>query len=279
MSHRNFMELLRAKWSEDKFVCVGLDTEFKKLPAHIRLSNGGSIAQGIVDFNVAIIEATKDIACADKLNYAFYEKHGAEGFAALKATLEYAREYAPDVPIILDRKAGDIGNTNNGTAKMAFEHFQVDAITVNPYFGFEALQPFLDYHDKGIIALCRTSNAGANRFQNMLVDDIPLYQHVARDFAENWNQHGNGCLVFGATAPEELAAGRQIVGDMPLLIPGIGAQGGDVEKTVIAGMDSKKEGMIINSSRGIIYASQEADFADASRRATYKLNDQINHYR
>ncbi len=187
---------------------------------------------------------------------------------------------APDVPVILDAKDMDIGNTNTGYVRMAFEYCQADAITINPYLGMEAAQPFLDQKDKGIIVLCRTSNKGSGEFQDLLIkSDMPLYQYVASRVAKYWNKNGNCALVVGATYPNELAQVRRIVGDMPILIPGIGVQGGDVEATVKAGRDSRGQGMIINASRSIIFASNGPDFAEAARRETLKLHNLINQYR
>lgn len=284
---RNFMELLRAQWDSGNFVCVGLDTDFEKIPTCLIQGGdtpGSGVYNTIVLFNRVIVEATKDLVCAYKPNTAFYESFGHEGLKALNRTIAYIHEVAPDVPVILDAKRADIGNTNAGYVDAAFKYLGADAITVHPYLGAEALQPFLDCEDKGIIVLCRTSNKGAGEFQDQYISvvpgcNMPLYQYVARQVATEWNKNGNCLLVVGATYPEELAQVRKIVGDMPILIPGIGAQGGDVEKTVLAGRDSRGQGMIINSSRGIIYASSGPDFAEAARAETLKLHKLINQYR
>lgn len=228
--------------------------------------------------------------CAYKPNAAFYETHGTDGIAALQRTIADIHEQAPSVPVILDAKRADIGNTNNGYVAMAFDYLQADAITVHPYFGVEALTPFLERKEKGIIVLCRTSNPGAGEFQDIMVKcplaehdfppEWPLYQHVAFQVMKHWNINGNCTLVVGATYPKELGEVRRIVGDyMPILIPGIGTQGGDVEKVVLAGKDSRGKGMIINSASGIIFASKGADYAEAARRETLKLHDFINQYR
>ena len=286
MAIRNFMEMLKARWAEGKFVCVGLDSEFGKIPeSALRSGNEScvSVANTIVAFNRVIVEATKDTVCAYKPNIAFYEAHGDEGIVALHRTIVDIHAIAPDVPVILDAKRADIGNTNNGYVKMAFEYFGADAITVHPYLGAEALKPFLQMPHKGIIVLCRTSNPGADEFQDLQVlvgegiqtTSKPLYRVVAKNVAEHWNKNGNCAVVVGATYPKELAEVRKIVGDMPILIPGIGAQGGDLEESVNAGKDSKNQGMIINSSRGIIFASSGEDFAEAARRETQKLHDAI----
>lgn len=288
MSDRNFRALLEAQWARGNFVCVGLDSEFGKIPEAARQKGHETevgIANTIVEFNRAIVEATKDLVCAYKPNIAFYEAHTGEGFSALHRTIVDIHIIAPDVPVILDAKRADIGNTNQGYVRMAFESLGVDAITVHPYLGREALRPFLERADKGIFVLCRTSNPGAGEFQDVAVgtglasNGMPFYQYVASRVAENWNTHGNCGLVVGATYPEELAQVRQIVGDMPILVPGVGAQGGDVEKTVAAGKDSRGQGMVINSSRGIIFASSGPDFAEAARRETEKLHNLVNRYR
>lgn len=293
---RNFMEMLRKKWNEGKFVCVGLDSELSKIPeaAQISCSDPGAFLgldaeETIFGFNAAIIEETKDLVCAYKPNSAFYETHGTSGIAALYRTIWYIHDVAPDVPVILDAKRADIGNTNNGYAQMAFNYLKADAITVHPYFGGEALQPFLDYKDKGVIVLCRTSNPGAGELQNLEVSDdvvpgtyIPLYKRVARQISNYWNKNGNCALVVGATYPDELREVRCIVGDLPILIPGVGFQQKDVplrqqvQQVVDNGKDSRGQGMIINSSRGIIFASSGSDFAEAARRETQKLHDLIN---
>lgn len=302
---RNFRELLEAKWADGKFVCVGLDSEFGKIPKSAHRSGNEcavSVANTMVKFNRAIVEATKDIVLAYKPNAAFYEAHGDEGLAALHRTIADIHAIAPDVPVILDAKRGDIGNTNNGYAEMAFDFLRADAITVHPYLGGpDALKPFLAREDKGIIVLCRTSNPGAKEFQDMRVtvlgkdfDEIyqgqpadnehfdmdkimPLWKYVAHRVRGVWNRQNHNCaVVVGATYPDELRQVRQIVDEMPILIPGIGAQGGDVEKTVKAGISKRGCGMIINSSRGIIFASSGADYAEAARNETIKLQLQID---
>lgn len=273
---RNFMDLLRAKWVEGKFVCVGLDSEVGKIPNCKRSDN---LANMIISFNVAIVRATKDLVCAYKPNTAFYEALGPVGWVILRQTIRYINHHAPGVPVILDFKRGDIGNTNFGYVKLAFDYLKADAVTGHPYLGREALLPFLDQSDKGVIVLCRTSNPGAGEFQDKNIEGELLYQLVARQVSQEWNAKGNCAVVVGATCPSELEIVRDIVGDMPILIPGIGAQGGDVEATVKAGMDSRSEGMIINSSRGIIFASSGDDFAEAARRETIKLHEEINQHR
>jgi len=283
--------MIETRWSHGNFVCVGLDPEIEKLPQPFQFRHTEYSPQTVesefVGFCKHIVQATADLVCAYKPNSAFFERHGEQGWQALCRIIEVIHEIAPDVPVILDAKRADIGNSNAGYVDAAFGFLQADAITVHPYLGAEALQPFLDQKNKGIIVLCRTSNPGAGEFQNMDVsgDVVPhprytqLYKYIAHRVANHWNKNGNCALVVGATYPEELAEVREIVGNMPILIPGVGAQGGDVEKTVRAGMDNRRQGMIINSSRGIIFASKGPDFAEAARRETEKLHNLINQYR
>lgn len=258
----------------NSLVCVGLDSDWEKLPETVKKEEYPQFV-----FNKAIVNATHELVCAYKPNSAFYEYLGSEGVRQLKLTCDYIRETYPEIPIILDAKRADIGNTNSGYVKYAFEYLQADAITLHPYLGVEAIQPFLDRVDKGSIILCRTSNPGARELQDLIVDGEPLYIKIAKKAAGEWNKNGNCYLVVGATFPEELSQVRRIVGDMTLLVPGVGAQGADVERTIKAGLSSKKAGLIVNSSRGIIFASKEADFAKKAREETQKLRDSINQYR
>lgn len=271
-----FNQKLQALWNQNKFVCVGLDPELTRIPACVRT---GTAVDSIVRFNCAIVDATRDLVLAYKPNSAFFEAHGADGMDALRVTIAHIRTVAPDVPVILDAKRADIGNTNIGYCTSVFGWFDVDAVTVHPYLGAEALQPFLQAKDKGVIVLCRTSNAGAGEFQDLLVHGEPLYCMVAKRVASDWNVNGNCALVVGATYPNELARVRSLVGDMPILIPAIGAQGGDVEQTVRAGKDSRNAGMIISASRSIIFASSGEDFPAAARYEVDKLTTLINEFR
>jgi len=273
MNNRNFRQLIEAKWAQGRFLCVGLDSDYEKIPACVA---GRNFVERITSFNQAIIDATKEYVCAYKPNTAFYEAYGEEGWSVLRETIAYIHEKSPDVPVILDAKRADIGNTNNGYVREAFTFLKADAITVHPYMGGEALEPFLAEKDKGIIILCKTSNPGSSEFQNLIMSDgEPLYCHVARQAANQWNKNGNCGLVAGGTYPEELRRVRENAGDLPLLIPGIGAQGGDLEKTLLAGMDSRKSGVIISVSRSILFASSHEDFAGAARRETMRLHQQI----
>ncbi|MGI8637710.1 MAG: orotidine-5'-phosphate decarboxylase, partial [Segetibacter sp.] len=218
--------------------------------------------------------------CAYKPNSAFYEAYGSVGIEQLKMTTDYMHDNYPDIPIILDAKRADIGNTNNGSISFIFDYLGVDAVTLHPYLGREALEPFLALQDKGIIILCRTSNPGATEFQDLLSDDKSVYQHVAKAVREKWNSKKNCLLVVGATYPEEMKIIREIVGpDMVFLVPGIGAQGGNIAEVVKAGLGANKRGLIINSARDIIYASVNQDFAEAARKRAMETRHEINKYR
>jgi len=274
-----FISLLAERWQKNTFVCVGLDADYQQLPETVK--QGKSVEEALFAFNRAIIDATHDLVCAYKPNAAFYEAQGDGGLRALMRTVQYIKEVYPSIPTILDAKRADIGSTNLGYVQAAFDIIGVDAITVHPYLGKEALAPFLTRAEKGILVLVKTSNPGAGEFQDLLVGPAqePLYQVIARHVAEQWNANGNCGIVIGATYPEDLRKARAIVGDMPILIPGIGTQGGAVAATVAAGKNSKGQGMIINASRGIIFASRGSDFAQAARAATEGLRDEINSYR
>ena len=265
----NFIDKLTdATRKNNSLLCVGLDPDPERMPDKV----------GVFEFNKAIIDATSDLVCAYKLNLAFYEAMDDEGLDTLKHTIKHIPD---DIPVIGDAKRGDIGNTAKAYAKAIFSNLNCDATTVTPYLGFDSIEPFIQYTDKGVFILCRTSNAGALDFQSLPCQVEsgyhPLFEIVALK-ASQWNTHGNIGLVVGATYPEELRLIRQSHPDMPLLIPGIGAQGGEVESVVRYGADSKGEKTIINSSRQIIYASREKDFAQAARRVASELRDQINHY-
>jgi len=264
----NFIEkLLNASRKNKSLLCIGIDPDPELMPSQIK----------VFEFNKAIIEATSDLVCAYKLNLAFYEALGDEGLGALKSTIKYI---PGNIPIIGDAKRGDIGNTAKAYAKAIFANLGFNATTVNPYLGFDSIEPFIQYTDKGVFILCRTSNAGAVDFQSLRCEtetgSRPLFELVALK-ASQWNIHGNIGLVVGATYPEELRLIRQAHPDMPLLIPGIGAQGGDIALAVRYGVDAQGERAILNSSRQIIYASRERDFAQAARRAASSLKEQINH--
>ncbi len=264
MAQRNFNDLLAEQFDKNKFLCVGLDPDLEKMPENIRTLNVG---ESILTFNRAIIDATADVAGSYKPNSAFYEAHGEEGWRALRETILYIQQKAPDVPVILDAKRGDIGNTNNGYVRAAFDDLKADAITVHPYLGGEALTPFLEQKNKGIFVLCRTSNPGAGELQDFFVEDEPLYMHVARTISEKWNENGNCGLVVGATYPEELQKIRTEVLMLPILIPGTGTQGGDLQKSVSYGKDSNGKGFILAIGRAIIYAADVRKSAQEFDRA------------
>lgn len=269
MDFKSKLESTRAK--NNSLLCVGLDPDLPKIPKHI-----AELPYPYFEFCKAIVDATADLVCAFKPNSAFFEEAGAVGIEQLKQLCDYIKDTYPAIPIILDSKRADIGNTNNGYVKHSFEYLGVDAVTVHPYLGQEALEPFLSQKDKGIIVLCRTSNPGSGEFQDIVFDGKPLYLVVAQKVATEWNTNKNCLLVVGATYPEEIAEVRKTVGpEMVLLIPGVGAQGGDVEKTVKAG----GENIMINSSRAILYASDGKDFAQAARKVATQTNDEVNKYR
>jgi len=244
---------------------VGLDPDPSKLPV-----------KDVFEFNRAIIDATSDLVCCYKPNLAFYEALGIRGLQALKKTVAYI---PGDIPVIGDGKRGDIGNTAAAYAKALFSYYKFDAVTVNPYMGYDSVKPFLEYQDKGIFILCRTSNSSASDFQD-LVDNFGMkfYQSVALR-AGDWNKDGNIGLVVGATYPDELKEIRKMCPDIPLLIPGIGAQGGDLEPSVRYGVDGAKEMAIIVAARQVIYASKGPDYAQAARKAALELRGSINKFR
>ena len=290
----NFLEkLLRATHTNRSLLCIGLDPDPELMPR-----------VDILEFNKAIVDATSDLVCAYKPNLAFYEALGIEGLRALEGTIAYIPKA---IPIIGDAKRGDIGSTARAYARALFETLGFDAATVNPYLGYDSIEPFIEYREKGVFILCRTSNVGSANFQALTLsepsetpkeaeeklisfpsptDEKPaalargerLFEIVARR-ATGWNTYGNVGLVVGATYPEELRRVRQLCPEMPLLIPGIGAQGGDLPSAVRYGVDAKGEKAIISSSRQIIYVSTGEDFAVAAREAALNLRDEINLYR
>jgi orotidine-5'-phosphate decarboxylase len=258
--------------TNNSLLCVGLDVDKEKMPKFLFESS----KHPYLEFNKSIIDSTKDLVCAYKLNMAFYEVLGVDGIELLKKTLGYIPK---DVVVILDGKRNDIGNTARKYARTLFETLHADAITINPYLGKDGIVPFLEYKDKCSFILCRTSNDSAGDFQDLTVSEIPLYQVVAKKIKE-WNENDNCGAVVGATYPEELKIIRNILGDeIPILIPGVGKQGGDVEKTVKNGTNSKGKMAIINSSRGIIFAGDGEDFAAVSRKKAVSLRDEINKFR
>ena len=271
-----FLErLLQASRDNDSLLCVGLDIDLTRVPVSILEKD-----DPIFSFNRAIIDATADLVCAYKPNLAFYEAMGLEGIEALVRTVRYI---PANIPIIGDAKRGDIGHTSAAYARSAFEFFGFDAITVSPYLGSDSVQPFLEREDKASFILCKTSNPGGGDFQDLMVGDgesdrMPLYQKVAHKTNE-WNVKRNCGLVVGATYPEELRRVREICPDLPVLIPGVGAQAGDLGSAVQSGTNASGDLAIINSSRGVLYASQGDDFAGVSRQVAEATRVDINRYR
>lgn len=252
----------------NSLLCVGLDSDYDQLPAKFK-----NLEQAQFVFNTWIIKQTHQYVSAYKPNIAFYEARGAKGWQALQLTIQYLREKHPDIAIILDAKRADIGSTNQGYVTAFFDELGVDAVTLHPYLGQQALQPFLDRVDKGCIILCKTSNPNSGEFQDLVTENgKKIWEVVARQIVTKWNNLGNCLLVVGATYPAELASVRRLTEEMTFLIPGIGAQNGDLQATLKAGLNKKKKGLIINSSRGIIFSQNPA-------LAAKNLRDEINLYR
>lgn len=265
-----FMQALKDRWSSsNSLVCVGLDPEPAKFPASFAQDDDAVFA-----FCRDIVDATAQFACAFKPQIAHFAALRAED--ALTRLIAHIHARHPGIPVILDAKRGDIGSTAQQYAREAFDRYAADAVTANPYLGRDSVQPFLDRADRGVVILCRTSNPGAGDLQDLLVDGRPLYQRVAEKVANEWNTHGNCALVVGATWPEQLREVRAIIGEMPILVPGVGAQGGDAEAVVRNASTKDGTGLLVSSSRAILYASSGADFADAAGRAARELRDTIN---
>lgn len=274
--------MLEARWRLNHFACVGLDIDpdSKKFPKHLLEQYSDDKAKAMEMFGCIIADATHELVCAYKPNSAFYEAQGWGGMRALQNIVAYIKEKYPEIPIIDDAKRGDIGNTGELYARAIFEKLGADAVTLNPYLGKDAAQPFLNYKRKGCIVLCRTTNPSAVEFQDHGKEEgKPLYKKIAEDVRDSWNENGNCLLVVGATYPEDMKSIREIAGDIPFLIPGVGKQEGDIVAAVQAGMDSNKRAIIINSSSAVIHASSGTDFAEAARNATEKLHNAINNAR
>ena len=276
----NFVQqLLAAERLNDSLLCVGLDPEPNKFPGAWK-----GDASRIFDFCTQIVDATKDLVIAFKPQIAYFAAHGAED--QLERLMAHIKRVAPNVPVILDAKRGDIGSTAEQYAREAFVRYQADAVTLSPFMGFDTIEPYLRYPDKGAIVLCRTSNPGGSDLQNQRLADLPgqplLYEHVAALAQNEWNQkNGQLCLVVGATFPGEIARVRELAPTLPILIPGIGAQGGDAEATVKAGWRADAAGnttgpIIVSSSRAVLYASAGDDFAAAARRVAQQTRDTLN---
>ena len=266
----HFMTALEAAWRQrNSLLCVGLDPDPARFPAHLQ-----GRPEAILEFCTQIVDATADLVCCFKPQIAYFAARRAED--QLEALIEHIHARHPGIPVVLDAKRGDIGSTAEQYAVEAFERFKADAITVNPYMGRDSVDPYLAYPDKGVILLCRTSNPGGSDLQFLDVGGLKLYEHVARLVAEEWNANGNCGLVVGATFPAEIARVRELSGDMPLLVPGIGAQGGDIAATVGAGRSARGAGLMINSSRAILYAGKDENFAAAARQVALDTRDAIN---
>ena len=268
-----FIQSLAAAWAKNNsLLCVGLDPDPAKFPAHLQ-----GKPDAIFEFCKGIVDTTADLVCCFKPQIAYFAARRAED--QLEALIAHIHEQHPGVPVILDAKRGDIGSTAEQYAIEAFERYRADAITVNPYMGRDSIDPYLAYPDKGVILLCRTSNPGGSDLQFLDVGGVKLYERVARLVAAEWNRNGQCALVVGATFPAEIARVRALTGDMPLLVPGIGAQGGDIEATVHAGRTTNGTGLMINSSRAILYAGKDENYAEAARCAALETRDAINRYR
>src|SRR3984885_504889 len=262
--------LARAQLASGSLVCIGLDPDPARLPKDL-----AGVEEPLYAFDRRIVDATAGIAAAYKPQIAFYNALGAED--QLVASIRYIRERAPAALVILDAKRGDIGNTAEAYAREAFDRYGADAVTVNPYMGEDSVRPFLARKDRGTLLLCRTSNSGAKDFQDLSFDGLPLYRHVARHAADHWNQHGNLMLVVGATVPREMAELRAAHPEVPFLVPGIGAQGGDLQATLASGLDAHGAGLLISASRSIIYAG--GGTAVSIRAAAEELHAAINYER
>lgn len=270
-----FLDMLRAaERQNNSMLCVGLDPEPAKFPGALK-----GDASKIYDFCAAIVEATADLVIAFKPQIAYFAAHRAED--QLEKLMAHMRKVAPQVPVILDAKRGDIGSTAEQYAKEAFERYGADAVTLSPFMGFDSVQPYLKYHGKGAFLLCRTSNPGGDDLQAQRLASVPgeplLYEHIARLAQGPWNQNGQLGLVVGATYPAEIERVRAVAPTVPLLIPGVGAQGGDAAATVKAGWRGSATAttapIVVNSSRAVLYASAEADYADAARRVAQQTRD------
>ena len=273
----SFIATLEQAWQKNNsLLCVGLDPDPAKFPQHLQ-----GRPDSMFNFCKAIVDATADAVCSFKPQIAYFAAQSAEG--ALERLIAHIHQAHPGIPVILDAKRGDIGSTAEQYAQEAFVRYDADAVTINPYMGRDSVEPYLEYRDKGVILLCRTSNPGGSDLQSLDVGgpgtQERLYERVARLVAKEWNSSKQCALVVGATFPAEIARVREIVGDMPLLVPGIGTQGGDVEATVKAGKNSKGTGLMINSSRAILYAGNGDNFAAAARKAAIETRDAINRWR
>lgn len=264
-----FSQILSSCWEKnDSLLCIGLDPTPARFPEKFKTSS-----RPIFDFCAEIIDATADLVCAFKPQIAYFSSSSAE--QELIDIIDWIHTNHPGIPVILDAKRGDIGSTAAHYAKEVFERFKADCVTLSPYMGKDSVEPYLEYVEKGEFVLCRTSNKGGDDFQMLDIGGVPLYIKVAEKVAE-WDINGQMGLVIGATYPEELKKARATVPELTFLVPGIGAQGGDINAAVKAGMNKDKTGLVINSSRAILYASKEADFAEKARAEALRTRDAIN---
>lgn len=302
MEKRNFWNLIEERWGCGKFVCLGLDVDIEEIPtsAHVYTNGTLDVVATIVKFNTPIVHETVDLVCAIKINSAHYEVPGSRGVEAQEKTIAMIHHIAPEIPVIVDGKRGDVRDTNIKYAHALFDEMQADAITINPYFGEKALRPFLERKEKGIFVHCLSSDKGAEEFQYQPVslrrneldkiekllghvthhNGVPLYEYIAYKVAHSWNKNGNCGLVVGATRSDELREIRKVIGDsIPILSPGIGTQGGNTYEAFTAGKNSRGKGLIPSSSRSIIFASSGEDFAEAARLETKKISEEIHRAR
>ncbi|MEA3296476.1 MAG: orotidine-5'-phosphate decarboxylase [candidate division Zixibacteria bacterium] len=263
-------KLQKIQSTNNSIICLGLDLDTKKMPAEYTRNT-----KGMFEFANRIVDATKDLVCAYKPNLAFYESQGSEGLSLLKLIVD---RIPNEIPVILDAKRGDIGNTAARYSEALFDKLNADWVTVNPYMGYDSLRPFIERKDKGVFILCLTSNPGSRDFQTLLVDGKPLYRIVAEKVVY-WNKDNNCGLVVGATAPDQLKDIRDLAGEIPILIPGVGAQGGSLEKAALFGTANFSRTALINVSRSVLYASKDDNFAQSARSELIKLNGIINSLR
>jgi len=272
----DFKSKLSKSWeNNNSLLCIGLDPDLSKLPQKFR-----NTKSPFFEFNKAIIDSTKDLVCAYKFNSAMYESLGADGIEQLHKSCMYIQNISPDLPIILDFKRGDIGNTNSYYADFAFKYLNADAITISPYMGKEANGAFLSYKSKGIIVLCRTSNPGAGEFQDLKINGRHLYRIVADEVMNSWDYNNNCSLVIGAPYPKELYEIRKSLGNKVIfLIPGVGTQGGSIKDTVMSSINDVGEGIIINVSRGVIFQPEAKDYDSSVREKALEFKNEINKFR
>lgn len=271
-----FIHKLKLHWKSKKFLCVGLDPNYSKLSGSL-LSQTSSVEQAFVNFNCDIIDAVASYVCAFKPNIAFYEAYGVEGWNSLVKTIRYIQFKYKNIPIILDAKRGDIANTNKEYAKAYFDDLRVDGLTVHPYMGKDSLMPFLEYKEKGVLVLLKTSNPGADELQDLIIrkENKRLFEVIAQKITHEWNMHGNCGVVVGATYAKDLSVVRKIVKDMPILIPGTGAQGGKLEQTIASSLTQSKDGIIVNASRSILYSSSDTNYIVAASTEANRIDSAI----